>query len=517
MAFSGMMAAAVGACLLSTAGFSAADELSTKIEAIIHDQDYKHAHWGILVLDPKTGNELFSLNPDHLFAPASTTKLYSCAAALAALGADHRFETPVYARGTIKDGRLTGQLILVAQGDLTMGGRTDSDGGMSFKDHDHIYANGSTEGELTETDPLAGLSSLARQVAAAGIRQVGDVLVDDRLFNKARSSGSGPEIVTPIIINDNLVDIVVTPAAEEGKPATVTMRPETPFIQMDAQVMTTATGKQLRVNVTSAGPRAFKVRGTIPVSAKPLLRIYPVDDPAAFARALFVEALHREGVSVAASRFENSVNELPEKASYAGMTRVAALKSPPFSEVIKVTLKVSHNLYASTCPLLIAAKEGKKNLADGLRGQRRFLGDLGVDLDSVSFGGGAGGANADAVTPRASVSLLRAMSGRPEWPVFRASLPLLGVDGTLVDVVSADSPAKGKVAAKTGTLMWFDEMNERTLLTSKALAGVMTTAKGRELMVALYVNGVPLPPGITAKREGKTLGKICELIYQFAP
>ena len=42
-------------------------------------------------------------------------------------------------------------------------------------------------------DPLAGLNDLARQVALAGIKRVqGEVLVDDRLFDKESGTGSGP-------------------------------------------------------------------------------------------------------------------------------------------------------------------------------------------------------------------------------------------------------------------------------------------------------------------------------------
>ena len=54
-----------------------------------------------------------------------------------------------------------------------------------------------------------------------------------------------------------------------------------------------------------------------------------------------------------------------KEARYKDLTRVAVLKSPPLSEAIKVTLKVSHNLYASTLPLLVAAKYGKRTLAGG--------------------------------------------------------------------------------------------------------------------------------------------------------
>jgi D-alanyl-D-alanine carboxypeptidase/D-alanyl-D-alanine-endopeptidase (penicillin-binding protein 4) len=504
--------------LLPLSPLQAGDDLASRIDAVIHGPEYRQAHWGLLVVDSQTGDVVYAHNPDQLVLPASTTKLYSCATALAALGPDYRFETPVYARGSIKEGRLQGDLIVVAQGDLTMGGRTLPDGRMAFKDDDHIYANGSTKAELTDTDPLAGLKELARQVAGAGIRQVrGDVLIDDRLFEHAVGSGSGPDVISPIVVNDNLVDLVITPAAEAGKPATVQMRPQTSYLQMDARVDTVPAGRTTRVEIHSAQPNGFTVRGRIPIGAKPLVHIYPVADPSAFARALFIETLRREGVEVEASALRPPTAELPEREGYKQLKRIALFRSPPLSEAIKVTLKVSHNLYASTLPLLVAVKEGKRTLADGLHWQRGFLSGLGVEVDTISFGGGAGGSHADAVTPRASVQLLRALAHRPDYRYLDAGLPVLGEDGTLADVVGPTSPACGKVRAKTGTLVWYDVMNERRLLTSKALAGTMTTAHGRPLTVALYVNSVPLPKGVTQQREGKVLGKLCELIYQYAP
>jgi D-alanyl-D-alanine carboxypeptidase/D-alanyl-D-alanine-endopeptidase (penicillin-binding protein 4) len=494
------------------------DELAARINAIIQGPDYRQARWGILVVDAESGRTVYEHNPDQLFLPASTTKLYSCAAALAALGPDYKFETPVFQRGTVADGRLKGDLILVAKGDLTLGGRTDANGKMAFKDHDHIYANFLPGAALTDTDPLAGLKSLARQVKEAGIRLVdGDVLIDDRLFPKDRGSGSGPALLTPIVVNDNVVDILVSPGAKAGDPARLLIRPETPFIQMDVHIDTVAEGTSPLVRVQSAGSQRCVVRGRIPVSSKPLLFIFPVDDPTAFARALFIEALQREGVNVAASALQSPRAELPDKAAYDHLKRVALFTSPPFSEVIKVTLKVSHNLYASTLPVLVAVQKGNGTLAEGLKRQRKFLAELGVPADTISFGGGAGGAPADMVTPRATVALLQAMAKRSDYPVYQASLPVLGVDGTLVDAVGADSPARGKVRAKTGTLLWHDGMNDRTLLTSKALAGTLTTAKGRSLIVAMFVNGVPLPRGVTSSREGKVLGKLCEILVQNGP
>src|SRR5262249_42236627 len=208
-------------------------------------------------------------------------KLFSCAAALVALGADYKFETPVYRTGPVIDGRLHGDLVLVASGDLTLGGRTDAHGKLAYTEDDHTYANSSTsKSTLTATDPLAGLRSLARQVHAAGIRQVeGEVLVDDRLYPRSQGSGSGPDILTPIMVNDNVVDVLVRASDRVGERAFLTMRPETNFVQMDTQVTTVAADRQTLIDLVVTGPQRFLVRGQIALGSRPVLRIFPVEDP----------------------------------------------------------------------------------------------------------------------------------------------------------------------------------------------------------------------------------------------
>ncbi len=506
---------AAAALMLGARGSLADDKLNQRMEELLSAPHYKHAHWGLLVMDMESGETVYELNADKLFAPASTTKLYSVAAALDALGADYRFETPIYRRGKLTEGgELDGDLILVASGDLTMGGRTTALGEIAFTNWDHTYANGNDEATLTEPDPLAGLNELARQVAAAGIRRVrGDVLIDDRLFDKDTSTGSGPSQLTPILVNDNLIDFVIEPT-EPGQPAKVTWRPQTAAFRIDVKMQTVAKDRPLETWIRDLGQGRVLLHGTIPAGHKPLVRVYEVPDAVAFARSLLIEALQRAGVTVGASPLaDHPHTPLPERGEYESMPVVAKLVSPPFSESARLILKVSHNLHASTLPLLVAAKNDKRTLSDGLRLQHDFLVRVGVDADTISFGGGAGGARADYVTPRATVTLLRYMTTRPDFDVYHRALPSLGVDGTLATVVSAGSSARGQIHAKTGTLSWSNLMNGGQLLSSKALAGYMTTSRGRKLTFALFVNHAHLRGDINTKRIGSDLGRLCEIIY----
>lgn len=494
----------------------AADRLSPKISALFNSEEYKEAHWGCLVIDLDTNEILYELNADKLFAPASTTKLFTCATALDAFGASYRFETPVVRRGELDTaGRLRGDLILVASGDLTMGGRTTPDGKIEFVTNDHTYANDSSLGELTTADPLQGLNDVAKRVAAAGVTQVrGDVVVDDRLFEVSESSGSGPVRVSPIQINDNLLDFLLTPT-QFGQLAQLSWRPQTASIRVDSRVFTVAAGEPVEVTVQYLGPRNVQLEGKIPEGHKPLLRTLEVPDPASFARAVFIEALQRAGVVVERSVWaDNSREKLPARDDVARLPRVAVYQSPPFSESLKLILKSSHNLHASALPLLVASKNGKRTLADGLKMEREFFLRAGVKADTISFGGGAGGAHADAVTPRATVQLLRQMASRPDALAYRNGLPILGVDGTLTEAVASTSPARGQVFAKTGTLFFKNLLNDRYLVTSKALAGYMTTSKKRNLAFAVFVNNAHITVDTETARVGKSLGRFCELVWE---
>lgn len=503
---------------------AAVSTLDRQVREVLETPGFRDGQWGLLVADAKTGATVYERNADQLFAPASVTKLFSVAAALVQLGPDYRFETPIVRRGDVDpSGTLRGDLILIARGDLSMGGRTGPDGKLLYKDDDHTYAGGgNSRSEIVPADPLAGLDHLAREVQAAGIKHVtGDVLIDDRLFEDAESTGSGPRRLSPILINDNVVDVLVSPGKAAGEPAQVSFQPATQYLTMDAQVDTVATGGESKLEIRPVGTRRFKVRGQIPIGHRRVVGIREVDDPPAFARTLLIEALRRRGVRVDASPLsENSTSSLPTAAEVAKLPKLAEYTSPRFGEYIRVILKVSHNLHASTLPLLLAARHGERTLEAGLRRQGEVLKGLGLDLGTVSFGGGAGGSRADLVTPRATVRLLRAMADRPEADAYENALPILGRDGTLARAVAADSPARGHVHAKTGTFWVDNELSGKALLTSKALAGYLETASGRGLVFAFFVNNVMLdaprlgrPISDATGEAGRLLGRLCEVFY----
>ena len=475
---------------------------------------YLHANWGLAIADLASGKTLYERNAEKLFAPASTTKLFSTAAALAAFGPDHRFVTPIFRTGTLEtDGTLKGDLILRASGDPSLSGRLDAQGHLAWTNHDHTYAGFETDASLTDTDVLSGLKDLAAQVYQAGVRRAHDVVIDDRLFEKAEGSGSGPSQLVPIVVNDNVIDVLTTPASAVGQTASVAVRPVSRFLQFDTQVMTVNAGEESRITVEEVSPQRYAVRGKIALGHAPFLQIAAVSNPAAFARAMLIEVLRAKGVVIDQSEFAPQDTQALSS-DYSKMPVVASHSSPPFAEQIKVILKVSHNLAASMLPLLLSTQRQEHTLEAGMQREGEMLNQIGVDVGAISFAGGAGGTRADFVTPKAVIGLLGAMSKRADFAAYYDALAVLGVDGTLVDAVGPGSIARGKIFAKTGTLVWEDTLNDRLLLLSKAMSGYVTSATGRKLAIGIYLNNVSVKDAKEIEDQGKVLGEIADLIYR---
>ena len=185
--------AAVGAALAEPApqvsGQSIRDSVAALIAEIQAKPVYEHATWGIRLADPATGEILIDQAGEKSMAPGSIMKVYSVATGLDAYGPDYRFHTPVYRTGEVSNGKLSGNLVLVASGDFSFGLRDQPDGTLafnSFPEIDHNYADTGFAGAaiVKGSDPLAALDKLAADIRKAGITEIdGDVAIDDRLFH----------------------------------------------------------------------------------------------------------------------------------------------------------------------------------------------------------------------------------------------------------------------------------------------------------------------------------------------
>lgn len=491
-------AAAVSTPVAGNGCAPGAGALPEAIAAVMRKPRYARSTWSLYVTDVATGETLYQLNADHKSFTGSCRKLFSVGLALKNLGADHRFTTPVYRRGPVDgQGRLTGDLILVAAGDLTMGGRLTGDGTIAYTDFDHNDANNLGTAILTPQDPLHGLYDLALQVRASGIKSVsGDVVVDDRLFESFRVPNQNL-LITPIMVNENMVDVTITPT-NPGQDATVTWRPRTEAFSVAGTVATSAEGTPSTVQLSGEGrvqcvgdaDCSGTIGGEIPIGFRAplsdspsLVQTFRIEDPAAFARIAFIEALGRAGVSVAASPLGiNPASKLPTSGSYSPETRVARFQSPPYSEYAKLILKVSLNLGANLSLMLFGLTRGKRTLTDALAVERRTLiDDMGLDPAGFDFPTNGSGSPDSQATPRATVQLLSEMAKSSVAEPYQNALPVLGVNGSLAHS-GVTLPAKGHVFAKTGTTI------DQTGLKAQNLAGYIEARNGRRLAFALFLN-----------------------------
>src|SRR5712675_684932 len=237
----GFTAAAVACCGTTMSAQSDAS-FEQRIKKIMNRPEYAHSRFGIKFISADTGDVVYELNSPQLFVPGSTTKLLSTGTALELLGADYRFHTKIYRTGPIeKDGTLQGDLILVASGDLNLSNRIQPDGSLAFEDEDHSYGGPDSKG--LPGDPLQVMRDFSRQVAAKGIKRIkGRVLVDASLFPEGvRELGTGV-VISPIVVNDNVVDVVVSPGPTEGSPVQLKIAPQTAYITITNQAKTGKAG-----------------------------------------------------------------------------------------------------------------------------------------------------------------------------------------------------------------------------------------------------------------------------------
>ena len=96
------------------------DALRRDIDAALAQPALVHSYWGVLVKSLKNDETLYERNANKLMMPASNMKIVTLAAAAEKLGWDYTYETKVFAAGSVNDGVLNGDLVVVGSGDPSL-------------------------------------------------------------------------------------------------------------------------------------------------------------------------------------------------------------------------------------------------------------------------------------------------------------------------------------------------------------------------------------------------------------
>ena len=501
--------------------------LALRIEALLADPAVSRAQWGISVTTID-GQPIFAMNEGKYFTPASNAKLFTTAAALAILGPDFVSKTYVVKDGSLDDkGVLKGGLRIVGTGDPSL----------SFRVYPYRYVS-AKEAESNPAPILPAttlLEDIVAQVMRHGIREVdGPITGDDSFFvNERYGTGWGWDDlqweygapVSALTFNDNITFLDLQAGVNAGDPIASNWRDGFPYYatQWDPAGTTTSPGTKRQIGVErEPGSMVVRLFGTTPAGGKPIHLGLAVERPAMYAAGAFRAALEGHGVhapgpvlahstaAASTAMFDEEVRKPVALQPLAmgttalpmdlkpGEEILAIHVSPPLSEEAAMINKVSENLHAELLLRQLGRSQtGEGSFVQGARVVRQFLVNAGILPDDFFFYDGSGMSPEDEVTPRATSTLLVYAAKQPWGATFRATLPISGVDGTLANRFT-QSPAKGKLFAKTGTLNGVH-----------ALSGYLTTASGRTVIVAIYCNH--REPGNDAAR--KTLDKITEAIY----
>ncbi len=419
----------------------------------------RSGRWGVIVVSLTRGDTLYEINADQPLRPASTMKLFTSALAFDRLGPDYEFATDVLRDGPIDSaGRVNGNLILRGDGDPSLSNR------------------------FLRGEPDAPMQSLARAVAAAGVKHVhGDLIGDATAFEAQRipdgwlrrylESGYAAR-VSALSLNDNLMWVAVAPGAA-GKQASVGLEPSSSAVPITNAVRTVAGSSGASVSVHTNPDGSVVARGWIGTRRGTRLYELVIEDPAMFTAGAFRDALSAAGVTVDG---KIRVAQTPD-----GAIKVASLASPPLARIVAAMNRESINHYAEL--LFRDAVRGPERETVGSAGLgaamlQKFMTDqVGAAGDAVNVSDGSGLSTLDRITPRAMVDLL-SYAHRSLWSAaFHASLPVAG-ESELLRNRMRQTPAQGNLHAKTGTT------NDVI-----SLGGYVTAIDGEILAFSFIYNG----------------------------
>ena len=386
---------------------------------------------------------------DRPMNAASVMKLTTTFAALDLLGPAYTWSTPVFAQGPVRDGTLQGNLYLRGSGDPTL--------------------------------VMERLWLLLRRVQARGIHTIaGDIVVDGTAFAGAprdpaafdgeplRAYNAAPDA---LLVNFKSLVLDLVPDAAAGL-ARIQVAPPMAGLTVQASVPLAPAGTpcgdwRAQMRLSLADPARLVFKGQYPAACGERSWALAPPQPELFGpRAMAGMWLALGGRLGGVAR----LGKVPD-----GLAPLFVHTSAPLVEAVQSINKFSNNVMAQQVFLTLGLEMGGIGSADAARAalQTWWTRRMGAAAMPV-FDNGAGLSRDARISADSLARMLQRAWASPVMPELMASLPIVGIDGTLR---RSQSRAVGSAHLKTGSLQ--DVL---------AIAGYMLGDDGRRWVLVALVN-----------------------------
>ena len=406
---------------LFIAGFARAD-LAEQIDGIISQSLQKRVQFSIHIVEAGSGCTLYDHNARELMIPASNMKIIVSAAALKYLGPDYQFKTKV--------GLYDNTLVIIGGGDpLLADEKTDTrygrEPGWIFKD-------------------------IANALKSKGKETIEDIIVDSSIFDNQRVHPSWPAKdlnkwyaceVSGLNFNDNCIKMS---AKNIGGKVAIFIEPQTAFVSLINEVVPISKGTGAVGTYRNRQPNKLTVYGRCKDSEGPF--DVAIERPAAFFGFLLYENLAKAGINAKGHLIEKTLDDYKD---FSLLTEY----STSIADCLARCNKNSLGLAAEALLKTIAANNNPGGKNGSWERGRELISEylLGLDIDKSQFyiDDGSGLSRQNELSAYAITTVLSDAYNSKNWQLYRDSLAVGGVDGTIARYFKEEK-YKGKILGKTG-------------------------------------------------------------------
>ena len=441
------------------------ERLQKLIDSVQNDTEIRSGVVAASIRSTQTGEYKLQYNAHKSVNSASVLKLVSTASALAVLGSNYRFQTFLEYDGAIVDSILQGNIYIRGTGDPSLGSARI---GTSVEEISRFFA---------------------QKIKAYGIKKIdGYILGDGSIFsdNTLADSWIWGDIgnyygagINGLNINENLYSMYFRQSKRVGDFAPITkIVPEIPNIKNINKVTVGERGSGDNVLIYStpfsstvlsegtipAGDNEFSVKGSIP------------DPPTFFAfqvqKNFSVQGGIIEKPTLSFQQYKTSEGYYPKQRYL-----IFTYDSPPLSSLVKDCNYHSINLYADAFLKSVGYNLSKDGSFDSaVKSQKQLWSQKGVDLQGFMIRDGSGLSPSGVLTANNLTDILYTMKTDATFPEYYASIPIVGINGTVQNLAKG-SKAAGNVRAKSGSIS-----------NTRAFSGYFTANNGEMMSFTYIVN-----------------------------